>query len=234
MLLKAGLQPLEDLVGIVRAGLHDVNLLEAPAQGLVLVKNAAVFLESGGTDAAQLARAEQRLEQVAGIHHTAGGGAGANNGVHLIDEKDGVLAFLQLGQQALEALLKIAPVLGARQQGTQIQGIHHAVLENIRHVAIDYFLGQAFDDGCFAHAGLAHQQRVVLAPAGQYLGHPLHFGKTPDQRIDMARCGLFVEVGGETVQWVGLALLRTLLVTARLPGSGGSPSLDTLEMPWVM
>ena len=151
VLLEARFQPFQDEVGIVGAGLHDIDLLEAPAERLVLVEDAAVFVKSRGTYAAQLARTQQGLEQVAGVHDPAGGGTGPDDGVHLVDEQDGVIAFLQFGQQALEALLEITAVLGARQQGAQVQGINHCVLENVGHVAIDDLLGQTLDNRRLAH-----------------------------------------------------------------------------------
>jgi hypothetical protein len=64
VILEARLQALENLVGVVGGGLEHVDLLETTAQRLVLVEDAAVLLEGGGADAAQLARTQQRLEQV--------------------------------------------------------------------------------------------------------------------------------------------------------------------------
>ena len=48
---------------------------------------ASVFVERGGADAVQLAARQRRLEQVGGVHR-AFGLAGADEGVHLVDEQD--------------------------------------------------------------------------------------------------------------------------------------------------
>ena len=47
MLLKTSLQALENLVGILNAGLSHINFLEPPGQGPVLIKNTPVFLIGG-------------------------------------------------------------------------------------------------------------------------------------------------------------------------------------------
>jgi hypothetical protein len=50
-------------------------------------------------------------------------------------------------------------------------------------------LGQAFGDGGLADAGIADEQRVVLAAAAQDLDRALDLGIAADQRIDLAFCG---------------------------------------------
>ena len=51
VLLKVRLEPFQDLVGILNAGLVDVDLLETPGQGTVFFENATELLERGGTNA---------------------------------------------------------------------------------------------------------------------------------------------------------------------------------------
>jgi hypothetical protein len=46
---------------------------------------------------------------------------------------------------------------------------------------VDDLLGQALGDGGLAHAGLAHEQRVVLAPPAEDLDGALDLGGAPDQ-----------------------------------------------------
>ena len=88
MLLEAGLQPLQDLDGLRDRRLHHIDLLEAARQGVILLEDPAIFLVGGRADAAQLAVGEHRLDQIRGVHHAAGGGAGADHGVDLVDEED--------------------------------------------------------------------------------------------------------------------------------------------------
>ena len=73
-------------------------------------------MEGRGADTAQLAGAEQGLEQVARVHHAPGGGTGADYGMYLVNEQDGMFTLFQLGQQALEAFFKVTAILGTREQ----------------------------------------------------------------------------------------------------------------------
>ena len=65
----------------------------------------------GRADAAQLALSEHRLEEIRGVHGAAGCGAGADHGVDLVDEQDGVGLLLELRDHALEPLLEVAAYL---------------------------------------------------------------------------------------------------------------------------
>ena len=61
------LQPHEDLDGVGEGRLVDVDGLEAPLQGGVLLQVFAVLLEGGGTDGLQLAPGQHRLEDRGGV-----------------------------------------------------------------------------------------------------------------------------------------------------------------------
>ena len=67
--------------------LADVDRLEAPLQGRVLLDVLAVLVQRGRADAAQLAAGQGRLEQVAGVHRALGP-AGPDDRVQLVDEQD--------------------------------------------------------------------------------------------------------------------------------------------------
>jgi len=66
--------------------------------------------------------------------------------------------------------------------------------------SVDDLLGQPFGDGGLAHAGLPHQQGVVLAPPAEDLDGPFHFALPTDEGVDTPLPGLFVEVGGVIFQ----------------------------------
>jgi len=69
--LEPAFQATQDADGVLHRRLADIDLLEAPRQGTVLLEDAAELLEGGRTDATNLTRRQQRLEQVGGIHHPA-------------------------------------------------------------------------------------------------------------------------------------------------------------------
>ena len=213
---EAALEPAQDADGVLDRGLGDIHLLEAPRQRTILFEDAAKFLEGGRADAADLTGGKQRLEQVGRIHHAARGRAGADDGVDLVDEQDGVRPLAQLVEQRLEALFEIAPVLGAGQQRAQIQRIDDTFRQQVGHLAIDDTLGQAFGDCRLADARLAHQQGIVLATPRQDLRNALNLGFAPHQWIDASLARQLVEVGGIGIQ--------------RMAGAGGFAALLVLHV----
>ena len=81
------LQPAQDRDGVLDRRLGDEDRLEAPGERRVLLDVLAIFVERGGADAMELAAGERRLQQVRGVHGAVGL-AGADQGVHLVDEQD--------------------------------------------------------------------------------------------------------------------------------------------------
>ena len=187
---------MQDLDGLGHRRLDHVDLLEAARQRVVLLEDAAVFLVGGRADAAQLAAGQHRLDQVGGIHDAAGGGAGADHGVDLVDEQDGARLLLQLGDHGLQALLEVAAILGAGDQRAHVERVDRAVRQHLGHLALDDQPRQALGDRGLADAGLADVQRVVLAAPAQDLDGALDLELAADQRIDAAVLRLRVEVGG--------------------------------------
>ena len=211
--LEAAFQAAQDTHGILHRRLADIDLLETTRQGAILLEDATELLERGRANATDITGRQQRLEQVGGIHHATRRRAGTDDGVDLIDEQDRLRTLAQLTEQRLEALLEVATVLGTRQQRAQVEGVDDALGQQVRHLAIDDALGQAFGNGGLAHAGLTDQQRVVLAPTGEDLRDALDLLLTPHQWVDAPGTGQFVQVAGIGVQRVaGRRGLATLLV----------------------
>ena len=59
--------------------------------------------------------------------------------------------------------------------------------QHFGHFILDDLARQAFGDGGLAHAGIAHEQRIVLLAAAENLDGALDFGVAADQGIDPAR-----------------------------------------------
>ena len=229
VLLEVALQAAQDLHGLFHRRLHHIDLLEAPRQRMILLEDATVLGERGGTNALELARRQRRLEQVGGIQRAARGRAGPDEGVDLVDEQDRLAVGPQLLEHRLQALLEVAAVLGAGQQRTHVQRIDGGVLEHLGRVALHDAPGQPFGNGSLANASLAHQQRIVLAPAHQHLDDALQLALAADQRVDPTLAGGCVEIGGVLLQralGVGVAsplgrgLLRLVLARLLLLGLG--------------
>ena len=118
VVLESRLQALQYLVRVVDVGLDDVDLLEPSRKCTVLVEYPSILLVGRRTHAPDIAGSQQRLQHVRSIHDAAGCRPGTNNGVDLIDEEYGARLFLELVQEHLEALLKVAAVFRSRQQRT--------------------------------------------------------------------------------------------------------------------
>ncbi len=205
-LLEIGLQALHDLDRIRHRRLVDVDLLEPPHEGAVLLEILAVFLVGGRADAAQRSRGEGGLQQVRRIHRAARGRTGADHRVDLVDEHDGVGMRLDFLHHLLQALLEIAAIAGAGEQRAHVEGEHRRVAQHLRHLALDDLAGEALRDGGLADAGIADEQRVVLLAAAQNLDRALHLHLAADQRIDLAVLRLLVEVDAITIERVALFL----------------------------
>ncbi len=215
VLFETVLQAAQDIAGLIDGRFDHVDFLETTRQRPVLFEDVAVFLIGGRADAFQITGRQRRLEQVRGVHGPARSRTGADDGVNFVNEQHGVRLLAQLRQHRLEALLEIAAILGAGQQRAHVEGVHHRVGEHVRHFAVDDLLGQPFGDGGLADAGLADEQRIVLAAAAQHLHRAFNFLGAADQRIDLAQAGLLVQVHAEHVERAALGRRRALFALFR-------------------
>jgi hypothetical protein len=115
--------------------------------------------------------------------------------VQLVDEEhDLALGLGDLLEDGLQPVLELAAVLGARDEGPEIEGHDPLVLERLGDVALDDALGEALDDRGLADAGLADQHGVVLGAAREHLDDAAHLVVAPDHRVELALAGRVGEV----------------------------------------
>ena len=93
--------------------------------------------------------------------------------VQFVDEQDGVLGPADLVHDGLDAFLELAAILGAGHHHGQIEHDDAAIAQQFGDVAVDDQLGQPFDDGGLADAGLAEQHGIVLGAAAEHLNDAL-------------------------------------------------------------
>src|SRR5262249_59015266 len=99
----------------------DMDGLEGARQRRVLVDLFLVFVERGRPDAIQLTGSEGRLQKIRSIH-SAVGLSGANQRVHLVDEKDApAVRGYDLVEHRLETLLELTTVFGASDQRPHVE-----------------------------------------------------------------------------------------------------------------
>jgi hypothetical protein len=180
------LEAAEDRHGVLDAGLADVHLLEPTLESGVLLDVLAVLVERGRTDEAQLAAGQHGLEHV-GRGDRPLAAARAHEGVELVDEGDDLaVALRDLLEDVLEAFLELAAVLGAGDEGRQVEADQALVLEAVGDVAGDDALGEPLDDGGLADAGLADQHGVVLGAACEHLADAADLGVAADDGVERA------------------------------------------------
>ena len=85
--------------------------------------------------------------------------------MNLVDEQDNVAAGANLLEHLLEAFLKVTAVPGARNQGTQIQGVQVLIFESFGNIAVYDGLRQALNNGGFADTRFTDKHGVVLGAA---------------------------------------------------------------------
>ncbi len=170
----------------------------------------AVFVQRGRSDHVQLTAGERGLQHVGRVHRPFGSPR-PDQRVQLVDEHDVAAGGAgDLLQHRLQALLKFAAVLGARDEGTQVERDEVLLPERIGDVAVHDPLRQALDDRGLTHPRLADQDRVVLRAPRQHLHHAPDLLVPPDHRIELRLAGLLREVERETLE--RLVLLLGLLV----------------------
>ena len=196
-------QALQDAEGLLFGGLAHVDGLEATLEGRVLLHVLAVFVERGGADDLDLAAREGRLHDGGGIE-AALGRAGADQGVHLVDEQNDVAVVADLLEHALQAVLKLAAVLGAGHQGGDIEHVDLLADQDVGHLLVGDELRQPLDHRGLAHARLADDERVVLGSAREDLHHALGLALAADNRVELSLLGLLGEVAAKVLEHAAL------------------------------
>ena len=115
------------------------------------------------------------------------GRTGSHDGVQFIDEENDIPSGVRdFSQDGLEPVLEFASILGARDQGADIQGDQGSILEAFRDVSRHDALGQARGDGGLPDSRLADQDRVVLASPREYLDDAADFLVASNHRVEFS------------------------------------------------
>mmetsp|Transcript_6127 Transcript_6127/g.13556 ORF Transcript_6127/g.13556 Transcript_6127/m.13556 type:complete len:304 (+) Transcript_6127:358-1269(+) len=178
-------QAAQDGDGHLQARLRHHHLLESPLQGGILLNILAIFSQCRCTDATQLSTGKHRLEQVCGVHRPIGLPR-ADEQVRLVDKKDNFsLSGLDFLQNSLEPLLKLAPVLGATDQGPHVQSNQTAAFQSIGNVLHHDALSKALSNRGLAHTRLSYENGVVLRATGQHLDDAADLLVPTNDRVEL-------------------------------------------------
>ena len=126
--------------------------------------------------------------------------------------------LLQLVDDSLHALLKLAAVLCTGHQARQVQA-HQPLAEQCpRHAALGNADSQTLGDGTLAHAALTNQDGIVLLPSRQNLRNAVHLFRTAHNGVQLALFSKLRQVAPEILQRrrTALALLGLRLTLLAL------------------
>ena len=175
-------------------------------------------------------RAKRRLEQIGGIAG-AGRSAGANQGMGFVDEQDdGGRRLLHLVDHRTQTLFELAlhRRTGLHQADVERAQLHAA--QRRRNVAGRNALREALDHRGLADAGVAGEDRIVLAPPHQHIDDLADFLVAAQDRIHIAGLRLGGEILGEAIKRGGAFRPRCLLGARRT----GSAQARAVHRPQVL
>ena len=179
----------QHVTAFLDARLVYIDDLKAPGQRWILFEVFLVLHPRRRRDGAQGAACQRRLQQVGRIPGP-GSTASADQGVGLVDEHDDRRrARLHLVDDAAQTLLELALHRSPGLQQTDIEAEQARALNRRRHLACHDLLGKPLDHGGFANAGLARDDRVVLAAALKDVDDLTDFLVTSDNRVHLGRLG---------------------------------------------
>ena len=214
------LEPAEDGDGVLHRRLGHEDRLKTAFQGGVLLHILLVFVEGRRPDGLELSPGQGGLENVGGVHGPLRR-AGADDGMHLIDEEDDLPFTLEnLLHHGLQPLLELASELRPRQEGSHVQGEDSLVLQRVGNIAVDDSLGQPLDDSGFSNPRLADEGRVVLLLPRENLDHRPHLVVPADDGVELPRPGHLGEVLGvplESLELLLRVLVRNPVASPQLP-----------------
>ena len=226
--LVGRLEALNDLDRVLWARLVDVHRLEATLERGVLLDVLAVLLCRGGADDLDLAAGQRGLQDARGVDGSLRG-ARADDGVHLVDEEDDLAVLLHLGDDLLEAILELAAVLGARDEGGDVERPDLLAAKHVGHGAGRDELRQALDDSGLANARVTQDERVVLLTSREHLHHALDLAIAANDRVKLALSGERREVAPVLLEHRGV-IARGRAGARRADGHAIRANADLLRL----
>ena len=214
VLLVAVLKTVDDRNGVVGVWLADVDWLETPLKCSVLLDMFTVLFCRSCTDDLDFSTRQRWLQDGRGVDGALCG-AGANDGVNLVNEEDVILGFLQLSNNLLHAVLKLTAILGTSYQTCQVKRPDLLSAQNVRDVARSNELSQALNNSSLTNAGISQDKWVVLLAAGKNLHDTLNLAVTANDRVKLFICGKLSKVAAKLLQHGSIVVcVRTHLTSA--------------------
>ena len=94
----------------------------------------------------------------------------------------------------MEALLELAPILGARNHRPDVQRDQSPILETLGYIPVDDSLSQTLGDRRLSDTRLTDENRVVLRASRQHLDHTSDLVIAADHGIEPSFASQFGQV----------------------------------------
>ena len=155
--------PSKDLGGLLDRRCLEIDDRKAPDDPAVAVVDLADALRGCCGDDPDFASRQEGLQELA---HARALDALTEERVEILHDEDilSVGGASEFVDQRFQALLDLATELGARDEGAGVELKETRAREVSRHVAPCDSIREATDQRRLAHAGLAHDEGVVLEP----------------------------------------------------------------------
>ena len=106
--------------------------------------------------------------------------------MELINEQDDrAFSLLDLRQDLLQPVLKVASILRTGNERAQIQGNHAFVLDALGDIAAYDARCKALQDCRLSGTRITNKHGVILRPAGENLNRPLDFAVSSDDGVEL-------------------------------------------------
>src|SRR3989338_772243 len=170
--------------GVLDGRLLDMDWLETALECGIALDVLLVFLKCCRTDDAQIAACKRGLQHIRSVHR-AFGGAGAYDGVDLVDEEHHfAFGALDLLHDGFETLLELAAIFRPGDERSRVKRCELLSFERFRHVAACDTLGEPFRDRGFADTRFADQYRIIFRAAGEDLDDAADLVIASDDRVE--------------------------------------------------
>src|SRR5258708_6035884 len=142
----------------------------------------AIFVQSGCTDAVQLATSQCRFEHIGSADSTLCSSC-ANNRVQFVDKENHIIGLPQFLKNGLDTLLKLSTEHRSGNHATDIQGNNAFATQIGRNIALVNTTCQALDNGSLTYTWLTNEYRVILLTTSQHGDYPAKFTLTAYFRV---------------------------------------------------
>ena len=204
------LQALQDFDCLLLGRFLDIYLLEPAHDALALSHVAVELLVGGGTNESDVASLQILLQHIGSIRSAIRATTGTYHIMNLINVDDGVAFLHGSFHHHLDALFKVATILGAGKHLSHIHTVDASSLETFGYLILVDELGKAINQGGLTYARFTDMERIVLLGTTEHLDGSIQFLLSADKRIMLLH--LIRDAGNQLVPILRLSASAFLFI----------------------